>query len=391
MKNDDAMMINGPAVSEPPSFQLRIKRVTQRLVKEKDPVLCRQLFQRLMNLKKQQGECKTGQNAKGAAVSKLPCLQLRLKRVIERLSNEKDPVKCEDLKKRKVKLESKIAAKENGAASATLTLAQRVERVEKRLAKVDEDDTEKRNNLQKRLASLKKKLGQKSKPSIPINPQKRFDRIQARLNDENITDKQRENLGQRLEVLRKKLENAGKKTPEASLHQRLARQQRLLSKKDLNPARRQEVERRVARLTDQLENHNHRAVHVRELNKKRLIAAVQRAGGNDLKLARLALQQVYVAHYPIDEEVYIPINSNQIKKKAAIREKALERARSEPCVEWIAAEQYERLPPFWSFDQEKAAFGTKGGHGEGRGAHGGFGGRGNCGTRNDVEESTRNS
>ncbi|CAB9524988.1 expressed unknown protein [Seminavis robusta] len=100
----------------------------------------------------------------------------------------------------------------------------------------------------------------------------------------------------------------------------------------------------------------------REKQKQKFIQMEQKARSNknEKALDRIALQQVYVAHYPDPQHYVSAFGGNKsIKKRAILRAQALDLASSEQGVNWIAADMYERLPQQWSMDDEVATFGDK--------------------------------
>lgn len=105
--------------------------------------------------------------------------------------------------------------------------------------------------------------------------------------------------------------------------------------------------------------------------KKRLIEMEKQARGNNRQkqLALIALQQVYVAHFPDDTE-YVPLfdigGEGLSVQRAALRRRALESAlggavSGQGVADWIAEDMYGRLPREWSLDDEIAMFGGGGG------------------------------
>ena len=89
-----------------------------------------------------------------------------------------------------------------------------------------------------------------------------------------------------------------------------------------------------------------------------------RRNGNEEALNRIALQQVYVGHYPESEHEYVPLFDNPngpiiLAKRAALREQALLLAQSQANKDWITTDMYQRLPQTWSLEDEIAMFGGK--------------------------------
>lgn len=107
-------------------------------------------------------------------------------------------------------------------------------------------------------------------------------------------------------------------------------------------------------------------------------------------LFTLALDQVYVAHYPhdmdyLDDAVleanlspsssssmnahtsnkkYIPVMGKQLPPimalRAKIRNETIQRARTEEPVAWMSADMYQRLPEVWTLEDELTYFGKRG-------------------------------
>jgi len=103
----------------------------------------------------------------------------------------------------------------------------------------------------------------------------------------------------------------------------------------------------------------------RTKQKQRLMKMEDKARDNNhpKALARIALQQVYVAYYPHDTD-YVPLfdcGKDILVQRAALRQRALDsaanRAFSGEVVDWIAEDMYGRLPEKWSIDDEIAMFG----------------------------------
>ena len=101
----------------------------------------------------------------------------------------------------------------------------------------------------------------------------------------------------------------------------------------------------------------------RAKQKQRLIKmeAKARANKNPKALARIALQQVYVAYYPSDVD-YVPLFDEGLSiQRAAIRAQALKlaaiRVSANDGVDWIAEDMFAHLPEKWSLEDEIAMFG----------------------------------
>jgi hypothetical protein len=348
----------------------RVKHMEQRLSNPKTPEKQRQkLMQRLSILKEEPVNQMT--------------LEERVKHFELRLA---DPETNENQRKkialRLSMLKHKQQAKQLQQKPAIqMTLEKRIKHIEQRLA--DPETPEKqRQNLAHRLSMFKaKQQGKAGAPELKALQgnmlQNRVERIQARLAKEDLNPEQREQLQERLAFVKAKLENRANKkhaaattTNRPNLEHRLKRQEKLLEQENLDEGRRQEVERRVSCIRAKLQNQERRGqgdgvfeiVHAR--NQKRLMSLEQRAreAGDEAALTRIALQQVYYAHYPTEDgeqgtqRKYITLCAKQVKK-AGIRQQALELACSEPRVDWIAPDQYERLPDHWTVEDEIAMFG----------------------------------
>jgi len=84
----------------------------------------------------------------------------------------------------------------------------------------------------------------------------------------------------------------------------------------------------------------------------------------EAELQRIALDQVYVAHFPHDMR-YIPLFRNGVRmvdvnrklvKRATTRKRILKNLSEDDRVKWIPADQYERIPVEWSVEVEKSTF-----------------------------------
>ncbi|KAG7374366.1 rRNA-processing protein Efg1 [Nitzschia inconspicua] len=82
-------------------------------------------------------------------------------------------------------------------------------------------------------------------------------------------------------------------------------------------------------------------------------------------LQRLALDQVYVAHHPMDVK-YMPLfkrgqrvveYSRTLYRRAVTRKRILRDLGEQQRVAWIPSDQYERLPETWSIQDEERVFG----------------------------------
>ena len=84
---------------------------------------------------------------------------------------------------------------------------------------------------------------------------------------------------------------------------------------------------------------------------------------------RVALDQVYVAHYPHDAKYLalfkngvrvVDANEKNLVKRAMTRNRILQNLLGEQRVKWISTDQYQRLPKNveWSIELEKSMFGA---------------------------------
>lgn len=341
----------------PKPLQQRIQCINRRLKNEEDLEERRKLQEQRAKLQEEKRNKK-----------RMPCgnngarLTVRIERIQGKLSKNQD-LPVEERERLEHRLNVLKEKKQMKGAVPNKQLQNRVNRIQARLVKNEQQ----RKKLQDQLSMMENKLedDDKSQQQKKNPTQQRINRIQARLtNDDTLTEDKRQQFQERLVFLQtKQLENprGNSNTRVLTLQQRLKRQETLLQTKNLNPVRRQNVERRISVLRAKLQNRNN---NKREMNKKRLMSMEQRAVGNEAVLDRIALQQVYVAHYPERDEhgqalKYIPVFSNHVKQKAAIRAQALELARKDPGVDWIGAEQYERLPEYWTLEDEIAMFGGK--------------------------------
>ena len=85
-------------------------------------------------------------------------------------------------------------------------------------------------------------------------------------------------------------------------------------------------------------------------------------------LRRIALDQVYVAHYPLERKYMALFHSQQrrvddlktLKLRASIRQQILKQVATDKDLErvsWIANDQYQRLPKEWTVELEQDVFG----------------------------------
>jgi hypothetical protein len=81
-------------------------------------------------------------------------------------------------------------------------------------------------------------------------------------------------------------------------------------------------------------------------------------------LCKIALDQCYVAYYPLNDNSYHSLfgkehrRTNQsAHKRARIRQAALEQFKTSTEATWMPADQQKRLPVTWSVEQEIALFG----------------------------------
>eukprot|EP00339_Tiarina_fusa_P013016 CAMPEP_0117029944 /NCGR_PEP_ID=MMETSP0472-20121206/21636_1 /TAXON_ID=693140 ORGANISM="Tiarina fusus, Strain LIS" /NCGR_SAMPLE_ID=MMETSP0472 /ASSEMBLY_ACC=CAM_ASM_000603 /LENGTH=761 /DNA_ID=CAMNT_0004737843 /DNA_START=33 /DNA_END=2318 /DNA_ORIENTATION=- len=353
---------------QPVSPEDRVKHMEQRLANPNTPEKQRQKLAHRLSIVK----------AKQQKPAQQMTLEDHVKHVESRLA---DPETNDGHRKKLALRLSMLKRKQQANLGRRVKLEERVKHIEQLLANPDTPER-KRQNLTQRLSILKaqqqgKDAGVEMKALQGNMLQQRVERVEARLAKDDLNPEERDQLQERLTFLRAKLENKGIRKHEpagsnrSNLEQRLKRQEQLLEQKNLDQGRRQEVEHRVACMRAKLQNQERRGLgggvnlSVRARNQKRLIGLEQRARetGDEAALTRIALQEVYVAHYPTEDgeegslRKYIPLCAKQVKKKAAMRQKALELARSEPGADWIAPDQYERLPDHWTVEDEIAMFG----------------------------------
>jgi rRNA-processing protein Efg1 len=180
---------------------------------------------------------------------------------------------------------------------------------------------------------------------------------------------------------------ASKKSKGSIKHQ-LRGQERLLAKASSDEQKRavqakiDELKRQYdSRKEKEVERENAKKSHgTRFLERQRLTRSLKKAADAADKnaLLRIALDQVYVGHYPHDKR-YIKLfrNGNRVVdapkdlvQRAKIRDRILldiaskEQGQSSETasarVDWISPDQYERLPASWSVEDERRVFGERG-------------------------------
>lgn len=171
-----------------------------------------------------------------------------------------------------------------------------------------------------------------------------------------------------------------------SLKHQLRGKQRLLAKVT-EPERRSELKEEIRSLEQQINERkelertkqNAKDSHgVRFLERQRLtraerstrklldsVSTTEETNRYQQELQRIALDQVYVAHFPHDIK-YIPLFRNGVRvvdtnvrklvKRATTRKRILKNISEK--ASWISADQYERLPKEWSVEMEKKMFCT---------------------------------
>lgn len=242
-------------------------------------------------------------------------------------------------------------------------LAKQLANIEEKLKRVKNDD--RRANLEGRKAKVLAKLVAKQQNQMNKNRpglKKRLAKIQAMLKKDNLTDARKNELEKVKVGLLIKIEDEQRSN---SCSERLDLAEELSSETQ-DEERCVSLEERVLQLQgvaakeNNMRNANDNKK--RENQKQRFIQMEKnaRANNDEVALNRIALQQVYVAHYPDSAPHYIPVHAqgpNMIAKRAALRAQAIEAARTETAVDWISADMYERLPrQDWTLDDEKAMF-----------------------------------
>lgn len=180
---------------------------------------------------------------------------------------------------------------------------------------------------------------------------------------------------------------SAKAKSKGSLKQQLRGKERLLAKlPETESERRQEIEQQIQELKTEIEgkqivekerqnakdSHGLRFLERQRLTRnerslRKLLAAASTREEKtrfEAELQRIALDQVYVAHFPHDMR-YIPlfrngvrmvdVNARKLARRATTRKRILKNL-GEDRVKWIAADQYERLPLEWSVEMEKKTF-----------------------------------
>ena len=147
--------------------------------------------------------------------------------------------------------------------------------------------------------------------------------------------------------------------------------------------KRKELEEKIDSLKEQIadrasverEKDNSKKSHgLRFMERQRLVRMVRSATKTKEELARIALDQIYVAHYPSDLK-YIPLFKKGVRvvddgkhlfKRALTRRNILNSIRkqkksSNNRVNWIPKSQYDMLPldKEWTIDMERDTFGKR--------------------------------
>jgi rRNA-processing protein Efg1 len=167
----------------------------------------------------------------------------------------------------------------------------------------------------------------------------------------------------------------------SSLKHQLRGHERLLSKVEESDTERrtaimekiQQVKAEIdSKQRIEMERKNATASHgVRFLERTRLVRMekqIKSSSNDERELFKIALDQVYVAHFPKDIK-YLPLfkkgNERSIDEGKALFRRAVTRNRifkelsSYPRVNWISEEQYSRLPNAWSIQLEQEVFGGR--------------------------------
>ena len=167
----------------------------------------------------------------------------------------------------------------------------------------------------------------------------------------------------------------------SSLKQQLRGHERLLAKiPEEDAERRRELTEKIEQTKAEIaskeivskERLNATKSHgIRFLERQRLVRlekAVRKSSNNEKELFKIALDQVYVAHFPHDIR-YLPLFKNgnvraidegkALFRRAVTRNRILKELGSEQRVTWISEDQYARVPPSWTIQLEQETFGGK--------------------------------
>ena len=173
--------------------------------------------------------------------------------------------------------------------------------------------------------------------------------------------------------------------PSSSLKQQLRGVQRLIQRKGSNPeleSKRKAIEDEIAaKQKTEIEKTNattsHRKRFIERQRTMRMYTKLSKEKEpNEDALVALALDQVYIAHYPLDQSKYVNLyatnqqrrtdmNARTLYKIAKMRSLVLERLSQQSKLSssssWVPAGQYNRIARFkkWSTNQERTTFGIR--------------------------------
>jgi hypothetical protein len=176
---------------------------------------------------------------------------------------------------------------------------------------------------------------------------------------------------------------SAKSNKRSSLKQQLRGHQRLLAKlPDTDDERLQELQAKIQALESEI-NQKQQVIHEKKnaedshgrrfLERQKLSRQEKKIRqkpdhqnpDSQAELYKLALDQVYVAHHPNDIKYSQLFNkgervvdqSRQLYRRAVTRRRILKDLPTTEKVNWIAADQYERLPLEWTIQDEETIFG----------------------------------
>jgi hypothetical protein len=176
---------------------------------------------------------------------------------------------------------------------------------------------------------------------------------------------------------------SAKSNKRSSLKQQLRGHQRLLAKlPDTDDERLKELQAKIQALESEInqkqqvihEKKNAEDSHGRRFLERQKLSRQERKirqkpdlqnPDSQAELYKLALDQVYVAHHPNDIKYSQLFNkgervvdqSRQLYRRAVTRRRILKDLPKTEKVNWIAADQYERLPLEWTIQDEETIFG----------------------------------
>lgn len=177
-----------------------------------------------------------------------------------------------------------------------------------------------------------------------------------------------------------KSENA--KSKKGTLKSQLRGQQRLLSKAT-DATQKQAIESKIFELEGLIneklkrdrerehakKSHGHRFLERQRLTRlERTTRSNPNLANMEEELNKIALDMVYVAHYPHDMR-YIPLfrkgvrivdSGRPLARRGTTRKRIIEQLHKQEEIErvaWISEEMYKRLPQSWSIQQERDCFG----------------------------------